>query len=118
VVLTSDAYLRDNPDVVRRFVRATLRGWTDYLTGDPAPANALIKKLRPDLTDEFFAYSIQAMKDYQLVLGDPSRGEKMGQLTAARLETQIKLLRELRMTERELRVEDVASFDFLPAGAR
>ena len=118
VVLASEALIRENPDLVRRFVRASLRGWTDYLSGDPAPANALIKRLRPDLPDDFFTYSIKAMKDYQLVLGDPSRGEKMGQLTAARIETQIKLLRELHMTERDLRVEDVATFDFLPAEAR
>ncbi|MBA3849675.1 MAG: myristoyl transferase [Opitutus sp.] len=118
VMLTSDAFLRENPEIVRKFVRAALRGWTEYLTGDPTAANTLIKRRRPDLPDEFFAYSITAMKDYQLVLGDPARGEKMGQLTAARLETQIKLLRDLRMTERDLKVEDVATFDFLPPEAR
>lgn len=118
VVFTSDAYLKEQPEIVRKFVRATLRGWTDYLTGDPSPANALLKQRRPELSDEFFAYSIKAMKDYQLVLGDPTRGEKMGQLTRERIETQLKLLHELKVMERALRVEDVASFDFLPSEAR
>lgn len=118
VMFTSDAFLAANPDVVRKFVRASVRGWIDYLTGDPAPANALLKKIRSDLPDEFFAYSIQAMKDYQLVLGDPARGEKMGQLTRARLETQLKLLHELNVTDRELGVTDVATFDFLPEESR
>jgi len=118
VVFTSDDFLAKNPEVVRKFVRATLRGWVDYLTGDPAPADALLKQLRPDLTDEFLAFSRKAMVDYQLVLGDPARGEKMGQLTRERLETQLKLLRELGAIDRELRVEDVASFDFLPPEAR
>jgi NitT/TauT family transport system substrate-binding protein len=112
VVFTSDAYLQAHPDLVRRFVRATNRGWTDYLTGDPTPANDLLRKLRPDLTPEFCAYSIQAMKDYQLVLGDPRRGESMGQLTAPRLETQIKLLRDLGVLEKPIGVADVATFEF------
>jgi len=118
VMFTSDAFLIEHPEVVRRFVRASLRGWVDYLTGDPTPGNNLIKAARPDLPDEFFAYSIKAMKDYQLVLGDPARGEKMGQLTAARLETQLKLLSELGFLERPLTVKDVATFEMLPAEAR
>lgn len=114
VMFTSDAFLRANPDVVRRFVRASVRGWIDYLTGDPAPGNALLRQARPDLSDDFLAYSIQAMKDYRLVLGDESRGERMGQLTAERLATQLRLLRDLGVMDRELRVEDVAVLDFLP----
>jgi len=118
VMFTSDAFLIEHPEVVRRFVRASLRGWVDYLTGDPTPGNNLIKAARPDLPDEFFAYSIKAMKDYQLVLGDPARGEKMGQLTAARLETQLKLLSELGFLERPLTIKDVATFEMLPPDAR
>jgi len=118
VVFTSDEVLARNPEVVRKFVRATLRGWREYLTGDPTPADTLLKALRPDLTDDFLAFSRRAMIDYQLVLGDPARGEKMGQLTRARLETQLRLLRELGALDRELQVEDVATFDFLPPEAR
>jgi NitT/TauT family transport system substrate-binding protein len=118
VMFTSDKFLQEHPDVVRKFVRASIRGWIDYLTGDPAPANALLAQRRSDLTPEFFAFSIQAMKDYQLVLGDPQRGEKMGQLTRARIETELRLLRELQVMERELKVDDVATFDFLPPEAR
>lgn len=118
VMFTSDAYLIEHPEVVRRFVRASIRGWTDYLTGDPTPGNALIKQARSDLPDEFFAYSIKAMKDYQLVLGDPARGEKMGQVTAARLETQLKLLGDLGFLERPLTVKDVATFELLPPESR
>ena len=118
VIMTSDEFAAKNPEIVRKFVRASLRGWIDYLTGDPAPADALLKALRPDLTVVFLAYCRAAMRDYQLVLGDPARGEKMGQLTPERLATQLKLLRELGAIERDLRVEDVARLDFLPPEAR
>lgn len=118
VIFAGDGYLAENPEVVRRFVRASLRGWIDYLTGDPSPANALLKQLRPDLPEEFFAFSIQAMKEYQLVLGDSARGEKMGQITRDRIETQLRLLGELGLLERGLTVDDVARLDLLPPEAR
>lgn len=114
VMFSSDAYIAQNPDVVRRFVRASLKGWTDYMAGDPAPANALLKQLRPDLPDEFFAYSIQAMKDYQLVAGNPERGERIGQLSSKRLEKQLKLLCEVGVIEKAIAELDFVTFGFLP----
>lgn len=118
VVLTSRAFAAQQPEIVRKFVRATIRGWTDYLTGDPEPANALLRKLRPDLPADFYAYSIRAMKDYQLVLGDAARGEAMGRLTAERLRRQIEQLQAAGVLEMPVTVGDVADFDFLPAEAR
>ncbi|MBI2515363.1 MAG: ABC transporter substrate-binding protein [Opitutae bacterium] len=113
-IFTSDAYMGKNWMIVRKFVHATLRGWTDYLTGDPTPGNQLLLKLRPDLTPEFLAYSIQAMKDYELVLGDPKRDERMGQLTPKRIETQIKRLQDIGVLEKPITLKDVATFEFLP----
>lgn len=114
VMLGSREFVARHPETVRAFVRASVRGWVDYLTGDPAPADALLQKLRPDLSAGFLAYSRQAMRDYRLVLGDPARGERMGLLTAERLETQLRLLHELGLLDRELTVDDVATFEFLP----
>lgn len=114
VMLGSREFVARHPEVVRAFVQASVRGWVDYLTGDPAPADALLQKLRPDLSTEFLAYSRQAMRDHRLVLGDPARGERMGLLTTERLETQLRLLRELGLLDRELTVDDVATFEFLP----
>lgn len=114
VMFAGQLFLAERPGVVERFVRASVRGWVDYLTGDPAPGNALIAKLRNDLTPEFMAYSIKAMNDYRLVLGDPARGEFAGQLTAARLQKQIALLQELGLLDKPVTVEDVATFEFIP----
>ncbi|HVU17248.1 MAG TPA: ABC transporter substrate-binding protein [Candidatus Didemnitutus sp.] len=114
VMFTSDRYIKDHPALVEKFVRASIRGWTEYLTGDAEPANKLILKLRPDLTPEFAAYSIRAMKDYQLVLGDPKRDERMGQLTVKRLETQIGILQKLGVLDHPVEIKDVVDFEFLP----
>jgi NitT/TauT family transport system substrate-binding protein len=55
------------PDLVQRFVDASIIGWYNYLYGDNKAANALIKKLNPEMTDELLAYSIGAMKSYGIV---------------------------------------------------
>ena len=47
-----------NPDLVQRFVDASTIGWYHYLYGDNSPANALIKKDNPEMTDEQIAFSI------------------------------------------------------------
>jgi NitT/TauT family transport system substrate-binding protein len=107
-------FLTKHPDIVGKFVRASIKGWVDYLGGDPSPANQLLAAKRSDLSPEFMAYSIKAMNDYKLVSGDPKKGEFVGQLTSARLEKQIKLLQEVGVLDKPVAVSDVATFEFLP----
>ena len=57
----------DKPDLVRRFVAASIEGWRSYLDGDPAPAEKLIKQDNPDMTDAMLAYGRKAMKDNGIV---------------------------------------------------
>jgi len=114
VMFTGREFLAKHPDIVGKFVRASVRGWVDYLAGDPAPANRLIAAKNNIMTPEFMAYSIKAMNDLKLVSGDPAKGEFTGQLTAARLEKQIKLLQEVGVLDRPVAVSDVATFEFIP----
>jgi NitT/TauT family transport system substrate-binding protein len=64
---TSWQLVEDDPDLVQRFIDASIEGWYSYLYGDPAPANALIKADNPDITDEQIAYSIAKLKEYGIV---------------------------------------------------
>ncbi len=114
VMFTGNEFLARHPDLVGKFVRASIHGWVDYLTGDPTPANRLIAAKNSVMTPDFMAYSIRAMNDFKLVAGDPAKGEFTGQLTAARLEKQIKLLQEVGVLDRPVAVGDVATFEFIP----
>jgi NitT/TauT family transport system substrate-binding protein len=73
---TSWRLVEDNPDLVQRFVDASIEGWYSYLYGDPAPANALIKADNPDMTDEQIAYSIAKLKEYGIV--DSREAQELG----------------------------------------
>ncbi len=67
MVMTRADYLAKHRDVVRRFVEASVRGWRDYLTGDPAPGNALILEDNPEMTPALIAYSIGEMTARSIV---------------------------------------------------
>ena len=55
------------PDLVQRFVDASIIGWYNYIYGDNKPANAMIKKQNPEMTDELLAYSVAKMKEFGIV---------------------------------------------------
>jgi NitT/TauT family transport system substrate-binding protein len=77
--------LTDNkPDLVQRFVDASVIGWYHYLYGDNAPGNALIKKLNPEMTDELLAYSVGKMKEYGIVDSGDTLRNGIGAMTDER----------------------------------
>ena len=73
------------PDLVQRFVDASVIGWTRYLYGDNAAANALIKRQNPEMTDELLNYSITKMKEYGIVDSGDAASLGIGAMTAARM---------------------------------
>ena len=72
------------PDLVQRFVDASIVGWYHYLYGDNAPGNAMIKKLNPEMTDELLAYSVAKMKEYGIVDSGDTLRDGIGAMTDAR----------------------------------
>ncbi len=74
-----------NPDLVQRFVDASIIGWYNYLYGDNAAANAMIKKLNPEMTDELLAYSVSKMKEYGIVDSGDTLRNGIGAMTDERV---------------------------------
>ena len=73
------------PDLVQRFVDASIIGWYNYLYGDNAPGNALIKKLNPEMTDELLAYSVRKMKEYGIVDSGDTLRDGIGAMSDERV---------------------------------
>ena len=72
------------PDLVQRFVDASIIGWYNYLYGDNAPGNALIKKLNPEMTDELLAFSVGKMKEYGIVESGDTLRDGIGAMSDER----------------------------------
>ena len=83
ILVTRDDLLAQKPDVLRRFVEASMAGWKSYLA-DPAPGNALIKKANPQMTDAVLAFGVAQMKKLRLIEGGDAADKGIGVMTDAR----------------------------------
>ncbi len=78
LIETSQKLVGSNPDMVQRFVDATIIGWYNYLYGDNTAANALIKKDNSEMTDDQIAFSIAQMKKYGIVVSGIAEQKGIG----------------------------------------
>ena len=76
--------VKERQKAVAAFVRASAEGWKSYLA-DPAPANALIKKDNPAMTDDQLAFSHSKLKEAGLVTSGDAAKLGIGTMTEARL---------------------------------
>jgi NitT/TauT family transport system substrate-binding protein len=99
VMFTARDFLQQHPDVVAKFVRASIKGWREYLK-DPAPANQIIAKLNPALSPEWMKFSWQGLLDGHFVAGDDPTGSQLGQMTADRWTTMYQQLVDLKVIDK------------------
>jgi NitT/TauT family transport system substrate-binding protein len=83
VQFTTRDFAAQHPDVVQKFVRASIRGWQEYLR-NPGPTNAHLLTLNPALNPAQEAYTAQALRDGGFVTGGDQSGSQVGRMTADR----------------------------------
>lgn len=81
---TRTELVEKKPDTVRRFVEGSILGWYNYLYGDNAAANALIKRDNPEMTDDLIAAGVRLMKEYGIVDSGDTDQLGIGAMTDAR----------------------------------
>jgi NitT/TauT family transport system substrate-binding protein len=77
--------VRAKPELVQKFVDASLIGWNNYLYGDNKAANELIKKANPEATDAGIAGSIALMKSLGIVDSGEALQGGIGAMNTARV---------------------------------
>ncbi len=82
-IVATQRLVKEKPDVVQRFVRASMEGWKGYLE-DPAAANELIKKDNPNMKDDQLAYAVAKLKEQNLVGGGDAAKMGIGVMTDER----------------------------------
>jgi NitT/TauT family transport system substrate-binding protein len=84
MILTSDKKIEQQPDLVKRFINASIEGWYSYLYGDPSPGNKLIKAANPEMSDALIAYGIASMKKHGIVDSGDAATLGIGAMSAER----------------------------------
>jgi NitT/TauT family transport system substrate-binding protein len=84
IVTTSRRLVEQKPDLVQRFIDASIEGWYSYLYGDPAPANRLIREANPEMSQELIDYGYRVMKERGILDSGDALTLGIGAMTDAR----------------------------------
>jgi NitT/TauT family transport system substrate-binding protein len=83
MVLAPDRLITSDARAVQAFVEASAIGWKQYLEGDPSPADALILKANPEMTEDVLSNARAKMRAYGLVTSGDAQTGGVGAMTDA-----------------------------------
>jgi NitT/TauT family transport system substrate-binding protein len=112
VVFVSTVFLHDHPELVAKFVRASIRGWRDYLA-DPAVANAEISRLNPAMSQDQMQFSTQTLKDDHFIAG--SGPSQLGHFTPERWNSMYQQLTDLKVITNPIDPKSAYTTQFIDA---
>ena len=115
-IMAPNELIAERPEVVRAFVEASIRGWVDYLYGDPAPGNALIKRDNPDATDDLLAHSISVLKRHGIVDSGETETLGIGAMTDARWREFYTTMRDAGVYPTDLDLDKAYTLAFVNKG--
>jgi len=84
IVTTSAKLVAEKPDLVKRFIDASVEGWYSYLYGDPAPANRLIMQANPEMPADLIDFGRKTMIARGTVDSGDTQTMGIGAMTDAR----------------------------------
>ncbi len=114
---TKKELVEKNPDLVQRFVDASIKGWYSYLEGDPSPANELIKKDNPEMTDEQIAYGIENLKKYGIIISGDAETKGIGAMSEERWKSFFDTLSQQGVFKKDTDYKQAFTLQFINKGA-
>ena len=116
LVETRRELTEQKPDLVQRFVDASIIGWYNYLYGDNKPGNTMIKKLNPEMTDELLAYSTAKMKEFGIVDSGDTVRDGIGAMTDARVASFFDKMSRAGVVRRDIDFRKAYTLQFVNKG--
>lgn len=115
-IMTNTKLIEEQPEMVQAFVDASIRGWIDYLYGDPSPANELIKRDNPEMTDALLAHSIATLKEHGVIDSGDTATLGIGAMTDARWKEFFETMSSLGVFPKDLDYRQAYALDFINKG--
>lgn len=110
------ATIDGKPEITKCFVDGSILGWVNYLYGDNAAANEMIKKDNPDITDEQITFSIETMKEFGIVDSGDSETMGIGAMTDERQKSFYDKMVAAGVTPGNLDISKIYTLDFVNKG--
>lgn len=114
-LVTSEALLRERPDLVRAVTEASAEGWARYVA-DPSAANAEILRRNPEIGRDALDRGAEAIRP--LVLDDDARRDGVGSMRADRWAAIATQMREIGMIDRPVDPSTLYDARFVPAPSK
>lgn len=111
VQFTTRDFAAQHPDIVAKFVRASIRGWNTYVQ-NPTPTNNYLLTLNPALNPAQEAYTAQALRDGGFVNGGDASGAQTGRMNAARWQASYEQLKSLGILHGPVNPAECYSLNF------
>jgi len=110
-LLTRDSLIKDNPDLVRRFVRATIKSW-NYAVQHPGEAVDALIAMYPDLkkSDEM----LEMLGVISLMQNDYTKKHGLGSQSQERWEKTQDLLYDQGLIDKKIDLKEIFTDEFLP----
>jgi NitT/TauT family transport system substrate-binding protein len=114
VIVTTRKMTDQNPDVVRRFVAATMEGWKGFLHSDNTKAVALIRAAAPDYGLNDARDTVSVLKETGLVESGDALTRGIGTMTDERWKTFFETMVQAGVFKPTLDYKSAYTLRFLP----
>lgn len=114
VIIGNKRLVEKRPEIVKAFSIGAYKGWIEYCR-EPLPVHDHILAISPTMEAEGLKFSYRKMREMRLIEGDPSKGETLGEVKAARWEELHQLLVENDLIKAPIDRAKVYTDAFSPA---
>ena len=109
-IIASNAYLKSNPEVVKTFVAASLKGWNDAIDS-PTDALSALQKLFPEVNMNLAPGQLDAT----IYLMCANRAQRVGKASPEQWNDTVKILSAIGILPADIPASKYYSYDYLPA---
>ena len=116
MIIANESTLQNKPDLVRRFLRATARGWKEAMKPENVDeAIRIAIKHSPNETQVLEGVKAQFQNSWSVLHTDHSRGKPLGWMAQEDWQATLDAMREMEMVDKVRPVGDYYTNEFIPS---
>ena len=109
-LVASEKYIKENPGIIKRFVKASLRGW-EFALKNPEESIEIMAKHRPEIDRPILLANLKLIID--LFRTDRYRQNGIGWVDDKKMADSIKIISQYRDLKVDMKTKDVYTNEFL-----
>ncbi|OCT16920.1 hypothetical protein A8709_16735 [Paenibacillus pectinilyticus] len=111
VVIATDDFIKKNPDLIKRYIKATSEGW-DYYYAHGDEVNNALNGVNKDYDIDHLKSAQAVAKDF--IFGGDAKEHGVGYMSDERWTTLVSQMKEAGMIKEDIPVKDLYTDEFLP----